>query len=163
MRPSSFKYINEESPTFPSSLRRCRNKFTGSHSMLLSRRSNRGSLLLWSHRSLSGNHICSLPPCLKFLLSTSHPRWPHCSDSKSTFAHGLLLSNRINIHMSAAPISPASALSSLSLSTSSLSRDVVFLCSCGPCDRCSAPLRRCRRRCSSLVPYSPNLAPRSTH
>lgn len=70
--------------------------------------------------------------CLKFLLSTSRPRWPHCSGSEPTFAHGLLLSNRINTHMSAAPLSPASALSSLqlhwsaSLSTSSLSLAMFY-------------------------------------
>ena len=129
--------------------------------------SNRGNLLVWSHRSLpapSGNHVCSFVSLLsglpQFLLSTSHPRWPRCSGSNVTFVHGVLVSNRINIHMSAAPLSSASALSSLklhrstSLSTSPLSHDVVFLRLCDPCDCCSVPLHRCRRCHSSLVLHS---------
>ena len=47
--------------------------------------------------------------------------------------------------------------SSPSLSTSSLSRDVVFLYPYGPCDRCSVPLRRCRCRRSPLVLHSLDL------
>ena len=124
--------------------------------LLPSRRCNRGNLLLWSLRSLpapSGNHIypfiSPLSGLWQFLLSTSRPRCPHCSGSDAVSVLSVLCSNRINIQMSAAPLSPAPTLSSLKLHWSAfLSTSSLFQ---SPC--CPSLLSRSLR--SPLSPSSP--------
>ena len=87
----------------------------------INRRCNRGNLLLWSLQSLSapsGNHIypfvSSVSGLWQFLFSTSRPRCPHHSGSNAVLAFSVLLSNRINIQMSAVPLSPQLQLSRVS-------------------------------------------------